>query len=197
METKKLDCTGLECPMPVIKTKNFLEENDEISLEVTVDNAIAKENVSKLAKSMNLEYSVKEENGKFILNIIKNSSDNKAVDNLKNKEQGQTILIKTQYLGTGDDELGAILMKSFVFSLTQSKPYPKKIIFLNSGVKLTTTNEETIKNLKLLEDEGTQIISCGTCLDFYNVKESLKVGSVGNMYDIVDSLNQTTNKLII
>lgn len=197
METKKLDCTGLECPMPVIKTKNFLEENDEISLEVTVDNAIAKENVSKLAKSMNLEYSVKEENGKFILNIIKNSSDNKAVDNLKNKEQGQTILIKTQYLGTGDDELGAILMKSFVFSLTQSKPYPKKIIFLNSGVKLTTTNEETIKNLKLLEDEGTQIISCGTCLDFYNVKESLKVGSVGNMYDIVDSLNQTTNKLTI
>lgn len=196
METKKLDCTGLECPMPVIKTKNFLEENDQISLEVTVDNAIAKENVSKLAKSMNLEYSVKEENGKFILNIIKNSSDNKAVDNLKNKE-GQTILIKTQYLGAGDDELGAILMKAFVFSLTQSKPYPEKIIFLNSGVKLTTTNEETIKNLKLLEDEGTQIISCGTCLDFYNVKESLKVGSVGNMYDIVDSLNQTTNKLTI
>ena len=197
METKKIDCTGLECPMPVIKTKNFLEENDEISLEVTVDNTIAKENVSKLAKSMNLEYSVKEENDKFILNIIKNSSDNKTKDNLKNKEQAQTILIKTQYLGVGDDELGAILMKSFVFSLTQSKPYPQKIIFLNSAVKLTTINEETIKNIKLLEDEGTQIISCGTCLDFYGVKESLKVGSIGNMYDIVDSLNKTTNKLTI
>ena len=88
-------------------------------------------------------------------------------------------------------------MKSFVFSLTQSKPYPQKIIFLNSAVKLTTINEETIKNLKLLEDEGTQIISCGTCLDFYGVKESLKVGSIGNMYDIVDSLNKTTNKLTI
>lgn len=197
MEKKRIDCSGLECPMPVIKTKNFLEENNAIELEVIVDNNVAKENVSKLAKSMNLACAVKEENGKFTLNIIKESSNDKTQDSLKNNEQGQTILMKTQYLGSGDDELGAILMKSFVFSLTQSKPYPHKIIFINSAVKLTTINEETIKNLKILENEGTQIVSCGTCLDFYNLKDSLKVGSIGNMYDIVDSLNKSINKLTI
>ena len=88
-------------------------------------------------------------------------------------------------------------MKAFIFTLTQSKPLPKKVMFLNSGVKLTTENEETIKNLQVLENEGTEIVSCGTCLDFYNLKDKLKVGSVGNMYDIVDSLNQTSNKLSI
>ena len=88
-------------------------------------------------------------------------------------------------------------MKGFIFTLTQSKPLPKKVMFLNSGVKLTTENEETVKNLQILEKEGTEIVSCGTCLDFYNLKDKLKVGSVGNMYDIVDSLNQSSNKLII
>lgn len=110
---------------------------------------------------------------------------------------GQTILIKSEYLGNGNDELGAILMKSFVYSLTQSKPYPSKILLLNSGVKLATVNEETVKNLQILEKEGTQISSCGTCLDYYNLKDKLQVGVVGNMLDIVDSLNNSQNKLSI
>ena len=187
-----LDCTGLECPMPVVKAKNMLEENENITLDVIVDNETAKENVSKLANSMNLSYTAKDDAGKFIITIVKNSSVK-----VEEHKKGMVLLVKTQYLGSGDDELGAILMKSFVFSLTQSKPYPSKVIFVNSGVKLTTQNEEVIKNLKVLENEGVEIISCGTCLDFYGLKEELKVGTVGNMYDIVDSINNAESKMSV
>ena len=187
-----LDCTGLECPMPVVKAKNMLEENESITLDVIVDNETAKENVSKLANSMNLSYTAKDDAGKFIITIVKSSSVK-----VEEHKKGMVLLVKTQYLGSGDDELGAILMKSFVFSLTQSKPYPSKVIFVNSGVKLTTQNEEVIKNLKVLENEGVEIISCGTCLDFYGLKEELKVGIAGNMYDIVDSINNAESKMSV
>ena len=187
-----LDCTGLECPMPVVKAKNMLEENESITLDVIVDNETAKENVSKLAASMNLSHTAKDDAGKFIITIVKNLSTK-----VEGHKKGMVLLVKTQYLGSGDDELGAILMKSFVFSLTQSKPYPSKVIFVNSGVKLTTQNEEVIKNLKVLENESVEIISCGTCLDFYGLKEELKVGIVGNMYDIVDSINNAESKMSV
>lgn len=199
METKLLDCTKLECPMPVIKAKQELEKDGEMLLDVIVDNEIAVQNLTKLANSMGYKSSSKKQDENFCISIEKtiNTSLNQDKSNLKFVEERQTILIKTSFLGIGDDSLGSTLMKGFIFTLTQSKPLPKKVMFLNSGVKLTTENEETVKNLQILEKEGTEIVSCGTCLDFYNLKDKLKVGSVGNMYDIVDSLNQSSNKLTI
>lgn len=199
METKLLDCTKLECPMPVIKAKQELEKDGEMLLDVIVDNEIAVQNLTKLANSMGYKSSSKKQDENFCVSIEKtiNTSLNQDKSNLKFVEERQTILIKTSFLGIGDDSLGSTLMKGFIFTLTQSKPLPKKVMFLNSGVKLTTENEETVKNLQILEKEGTEIVSCGTCLDFYNLKDKLKVGSVGNMYDIVDSLNQSSNKLTI
>lgn len=199
METKLLDCTKLECPMPVIKAKQELEKDGEMLLDVIVDNEIAVQNLTKLANSMGYKSSSKKQDENFCVNIEKNANTslNQDKSNLKIVEERQTILIKTSFLGIGDDSLGSTLMKGFIFTLTQSKPLPKKVMFLNSGVKLTTENEETVKNLQILEKEGTEIVSCGTCLDFYNLKDKLKVGSVGNMYDIVDSLNQSSNKLTI
>lgn len=199
METKLLDCTKLECPMPVIKAKQELEKDGEMLLDVIVDNEIAVQNLTKLANSMGYKSSSKKQDENFCVNIEKNANTslNQDKSNLKIVEERQTILIKTSFLGVGDDSLGSTLIKGFIFTLTQSKPLPKKVMFLNSGVKLTTENEETVKNLQILEKEGTEIVSCGTCLDFYNLKDKLKVGSVGNMYDIVDSLNQSSNKLII
>ena len=199
METKLLDCTKLECPMPVIKAKQELEKEGEMLLDVIVDNEIAVQNLTKLANSMGYKSSSKKQDENFCVNIEKNANTSLSQDksNLKIVEERQTILIKTSFLGVGDDSLGSTLMKGFIFTLTQSKPLPKKVMFLNSGVKLTTENEETVKNLQILEKEGTEIVSCGTCLDFYNLKDKLKVGSVGNMYDIVDSLNQSSNKLTI
>jgi selenium metabolism protein yedF len=197
MENKRLDCTNLDCPMPVIKAKQFLEENENIVLDVIVDNNVAVQNLEKLAKSLSLKSKSSKDGNNFVVSIEKKET----IQNDENKmivtQENQTILIRTNILGYGNDDLGATLMKGFIFTLTQSKPFPKKVMFLNSGVKLTSENEETIKNLKVLEENGVEIVSCGACLDFYNLKESVKVGSIGNMYDIVDSLNKSTNKLTI
>jgi selenium metabolism protein yedF len=199
MKSKLLDCTKLECPMPVIKAKQELEKDGEMLLEVLVDNEIAVQNLAKLATSMGFKSSSKTQGDNFTVSIEKTSTPslNQAANDVIMADARQTVLIKSCFLGVGDEALGNTLMKAFIFTLTQSKPLPKKVMFLNSGVKLTTENEETIKNLQVLENEGTEIVSCGTCLDFYNLKDKLKVGSVGNMYDIVDSLNQTSNKLSI
>ena len=197
METKRIDCTNLDCPMPVIKAKQFLEENENIILDVVVDNNVAVQNLERLAKSLSLKSKSSKDGNNFVVSIEKKET----IQNDENKmivtQENQTILIRTNILGYGNDDLGATLMKGFIFTLTQSKPFPKKVMFLNSGVKLTSENEETIKNLKVLEENGVEIVSCGACLDFYNLKESVKVGSIGNMYDIVDSLNKSTNKLTI
>ena len=197
MENKRLDCTNLDCPMPVIKAKQFLEENENIVLDVIVDNNVAVQNLEKLAKSLSLKSKSSKDGNNFVVSIEKKET----IQNDENKmivtQENQTILIRTNILGYGNDDLGATLMKGFIFTLTQSKPFPKKVMLLNSGVKLTSENEETIKNLKVLEENGVEIVSCGACLDFYNLKESVKVGSIGNMYDIVDSLNKSTNKLTI
>ena len=199
MKSKLLDCTKLECPMPVIKAKQELEKEGEVLLDVIVDNEIAVQNLTKLATSMGFKSSSKTQGDNFIVSIEKTSTPslNQAANDVIMADARQTVLIKSCFLGVGDETLGSTLMKAFIFTLTQSKPLPKKVMFLNSGVKLTTENEETVKNLQVLENEGTEIVSCGTCLDFYNLKDKLKVGSVGNMYDIVDSLNQTSNKLSI
>lgn len=197
MEAKKLDCTGLDCPMPVIKAKQFLEENENILLDVLVDNDVAVQNLERLAKSLSLNAISRKDADNFVVSIEKKENISAEESKKVMAQERQTMLIKTNILGYGNDELGATLMKGFIFSLTQSKPFPEKIMFLNSGVKLTTENEETIKNLKVLEDNGTQILSCGACLDFYNLKEKVQVGKIGNMYDIVDSLNKSKNKLTI
>ena len=199
MESKLLDCTKLECPMPVIKAKQVLEKDGEVLLDVIVDNEIAVQNLTKLANSMGFKSSSKTQGANFVVSIEKTSisSINQVADEVTVAQTRQTVLIKSCFLGVGDEALGSTLMKAFIFTLSQSKPLPKKVMFLNSGVKLTTENEETVKNLQALEKEGTEIVSCGTCLDFYNLKDKLQVGSVGNMYDIVDSLNQSSNKLSI
>ena len=197
MENKRLDCTNLDCPMPVIKAKQFLEENENIVLDVIVDNNVAVQNLEKLAKSLSLKSKSSKDGNNFVVSIEKKETIQNDENKMVVTQENQTILIRTNILGYGNDDLGATLMKGFIFTLTQLKPFPKKVMFLNSGVKLTSENEETIKNLKVLEENGVEIVSCGACLDFYNLKESVKVGSIGNMYDIVDSLNKSTNKLTI
>jgi selenium metabolism protein YedF len=91
-------------------------------------------------------------------------------------------------LGTGDEELGFILMKAFLNTLWDVSPRPTKIMFLNDGVRLTTEGSDVLDVLHLLENEGVEIFSCGTCLEFYEIKDKLQVGQVTNMYDTVDSL---------
>jgi selenium metabolism protein YedF len=107
------------------------------------------------------------------------------------------ILVASEFLGAGDDKLGSMLMKSYMYALTESDVKPKTMLFLNSGVKLTTEGSDSLESIKTLESQGVEIMSCGTCLDFYGLKEKLAVGQVTNMYSIVEKTNGSSNTIRI
>ena len=184
---RKLDARGLECPLPVVKTKELLKESSE-AVEVVVDNETAVENLKKFAKvkgydavsnKVNEDYHVVISSGEQIV-------EEKKADNIL---KGQIVVISSNSLGS-DKELGKILMKSFIFALTKQDAFPETIIFYNEGVKITTHVGDTVNDLLFLESEGVEIVNCGTCLDFFKLKDDLQVGSITNMYDIVERMEK-------
>ncbi len=185
----EVDARGLACPKPVINTKKELDNIEQGIIMVTVDNDVAKQNILKLSNSLNCESKViKEEKGLISIEIKK--GENVIIED-------KCIFISSNKMGNGNDELGEVLMRGFIYTLTESKPYPKNILLVNSGVKLSTENHDTVGNLKILEEAGVEILSCGTCLDYYGLNENLKVGSVTNMYTIVDIMKNSSQTISI
>lgn len=180
---REVDARGLPCPQPVINTKKALEEIEEGTVTVLVDSAESRENVRRFAQSQGCQVEITERYGAFCLAITKEYSGQ--------AEQGKTtdvILITGEQLGTGDERFGEGLMTSFINNLGEVASRPDKIIFANSGVRLTTQGSEVLETLQRLEQEGVQILSCGTCLEHYHLNDKLRVGIVTNSYEVVDSL---------
>lgn len=193
----EVDARGLNCPMPVINTKKELDKIESGVVVTIVDNIIAKENIIKLANSLNYGVNIIKEEKDFISIEIK-KGENVIIE--KNEDialEDKCIFISSEKMGEGNDELGKVLIKGFIYTLTECKPYPKHIIFVNGGVKLTTENEATVENLKILEESGVEILSCGTCLDYYDLKEKLQVGSITNMYTIVETMKNSLQTISI
>lgn len=94
------------------------------------------------------------------------------------------IAVDTDTMGRGDEKLGHILMKGLIYALAHGESVPKKMIFFNGGAHLTCEGSESLEDIKELESRGTQILTCGTCLDFYGIREKLAVGGVTNLYEI-------------
>lgn len=195
----KIDARGLVCPKPVIETKKALDGLNEGNIITLVDNQVAKDNVSKLAKSLNLHFSVTEANGDFEISIFKGAYAQSAEDMVQKRPDlsNLVIIVGKDTMGEGERELGEILIKSYFYALSEAEPYPKAIIFINSGVKLTTMNLQVIEYLKKLHDMGTEILSCGTCLDYYGLKDMLQIGEISNMYTIVEFMNEANNTITL
>lgn len=199
---KIVDARGKACPQPVILTKSEVDAG-ELNITVIVDNDISKANVIKFASKQGFRYvdENKEDGIYIILSKDTESSDTeveKKVDLVReNKEEIKGYVFGKNLLGSGSDKLGALLMKSFIYTISETKPYPSFMIFLNGGVKLTTEGSESIEDLEKLEKAGVRIVSCGTCLDFFEIKEKLKVGEISNMYDIVEMINNSDNAVMI
>ncbi|MTI46212.1 sulfurtransferase-like selenium metabolism protein YedF [Sporosalibacterium faouarense] len=193
---KEVDARGQNCPKPVIMTKKALEEINEGTISCIVDNEVAKENVSKLAKSLNFEYEVdKTKEGHFYVHITKGEGSQETEVCIPDTLKDMTIVFGSNRMGEGGEELGDILMKGFIYTLTESTPYPSTLVFLNSGVKLTTQGSKSIEDLKTLEENGVEILSCGTCLDYYGIADKLQIGEVTNMYTIVEKMKNATNTI--
>ncbi len=179
----EVDARGLPCPRPVINTKKALEQIGEGQITVLVDSPESRENVRRFAQSQGCQVEVTERDGVFHLVIVKGQPTQ-----AETKKSSDVVLITGDRLGTGAKRLGEILMKAFLNTLWDAEPKPAKLLFINDGVRLTTEGSEVLETLHLLEKEGVQIFSCGTCLEYYHLKENLRVGLVTNMYDTVDSL---------
>jgi len=160
-----------------------------------VDNPESKENVRRFAVSQGCDVSVKEE----YLEIAKGRSgegEERPETEAENIKNADVVCITSDRFGTGDEELGEILMKAFLNNtLWDYRPRPARLLFINNGVMLTTEGSETLDALKLLEEEGVGILSCGTCIDYYGIKDKLRVGRVTNMYETVDTL-LTSGKVV-
>lgn len=195
----KIDARGLACPKPVIETKKALEGLKEGNIITVVDNAIARDNVSKLAKSLMLDYTITEVDGNYQISIFKGEYSNQAEDMVQKRPDlaNTVILVGSDVMGTGDDVLGAVLIKGYFYTLTEYEPFPKAILFVNSGVRLTVEGSPVIEYLKKLMEMGTEILSCGTCLDYYHLKDQLAVGGITNMYTIVETMQEANNTIRI
>ena len=187
-----VNALGCACPLPVVKTLNAIKaltQGDEI--ETLVDNEIAVQNLVKMAQQKG--YAAKSEkvaNGKYrVVTIVPAPGGDRPADAAEKKPARRILaVISSDRMGTGSDELGALLMKGFLYALTQQEEIPQCIIFYNSGAKLTVEGSESLEDLRALSSRGVEILTCGTCLDFYGLTERLQVGSVTNMYAIAEKL---------
>lgn len=192
---KKIDARGLACPQPVVLTKKTLEEIKSGMIEVTVDNKAASENVARFAKNQGCEVKVREESRDFIIEIVKKASETSKEKTVCETESRKTtketvVLISSDRIGEGSDELGGILMKVFFPTLLELEPKPNKLIFMNNGVKLTVEGSDFLDGLTRLQKAGVELLVCGTCLDYFNLKEKVKTGRISNFFEITQTLLQ-------
>lgn len=196
----EVNAMGQACPTPLIMAKKAVKENSSSeNILIKVDNEIAVQNLSKMAAHLGIKSETKKiKDGEYsVLFDIESSGGCKMADNIdtfKIENYGYAVVIGSDKMGAGSEELGAKLMENFVYALTEQDSLPKVIAFYNSGVNLAAKNEKTISDLKKLEAQGCEILSCGVCLDFYGLKDSLKVGSISNMYRIVEIMR--TNNVV-
>ena len=183
---KEVNCLGLECPLPVIEAKKALAAVEEGSwVDISVDGNTQVQNLTRMAQNQGFLVETEPLGENFIVHIQKGKEQAEAEASAP-AAGPTTVVFSSDCMGRGDDELGHILMKAFVFSVTQMDPLPDRLIFYNYGVKLTTAGSPVLEDLKRLGQAGMEIFSCGTCLKHLGLEDQLQVGQVSNMYDILE-----------
>lgn len=188
-----VDAKGKPCPTPVIMAKKAMAE-DHDTFTVLVDNPTAVENLKRLADNQGFAVQVREDGGTFALDFSKGegcSACEEAINAPLPAAGGDwAVFVGRDIIGDGDRELGGNLMRMFFYTLAQGEDKPGAVLFMNAGVKLPTLDEQVADHLKALSESGTEILVCGTCLNFYGLTDQLKVGAVSNMYDIVTRMQK-------
>ncbi|EAH7580439.1 sulfurtransferase-like selenium metabolism protein YedF [Campylobacter lari] len=182
----KIDCRDLACPRPVIETKKALEElKENENLEILLNSQASKENVMRFLKSLNLEFNVKDLDDESIVSIVK---DGNIVHNQEqNLQEYNVLFLKSDRVGEG--ELGKNLMLGFLKTLKDLPNKPVKILCVNDSVLMNTDySHMAFEAMKELENLGVEIYSCGACLEFFGKSKELKIGKIGNAYEILNEL---------
>ena len=181
-----IDCRGMACPAPVISVKKALLQGG--GLRVLLDDGAPRENVTRFAVSKGFLVSEQRDGEAWELTIQSPGSAPADTAPSLSAVSGATLLIASDRLGDGPDELGRLLMRNMIHTLLESDTLPEKLLFLNSGVLLTCEGSPVLEALERLTALGVEIRSCGLCLDFFNRKEELRAGGTTNMLATVDAL---------
>lgn len=199
----KIDARGKQCPLPVLEAKKALESAEPgEAIEVLVDNEIAVQNLQKLADRKAVAFSYEklgsrtfavkfaggEDAEKYAEDHADETEDMDEVCQLDGIRSGMTVVLSSAWMGHGDEALGALLMKGFVYALTQQDVLPQTVLLYNGGARLSCEGSDSVEDLKYLESRGVEILTCGTCLNHYGLSDQLQAGSVTNMYEIAEKM---------
>ncbi|HHB75808.1 MAG TPA: sulfurtransferase-like selenium metabolism protein YedF [Desulfobulbus sp.] len=196
MEMQIVDCKGMACPQPVIQTKNALEQG-ALLLQVIVDNEASRDNVSRFARSRQCEVKIEAlADGCFQLTI--QAGDGSVEQRFDPADyacpvpaaDSMVYVISSDSMGRGSDELGWALLQTYIQTIEQVDPLPTKIIFYNSGVKLVTGQSGALDALISLQQKGVEILACGACLDYFQLKSEIKIGHISNMHEIMTAMSE-------
>lgn len=197
----KVNAIGDACPIPVVKTKNAIKElNGPGTVEVLVDNEIAVQNLTKMAVQKGYEIQsqkLEEQKYQVIMTVGEGGEGMEKQEDtaeetvcIPDSRNHKIVVISSGRKGEGNDELGEVLMKGFIYALTQQDELPETILFYNGGAPFTCEGSPALEDLKQLEAQGVEILTCGTCLNYYGLSEKLKIGDVTNMYVIAEKMMQ-------
>ena len=195
----EIDARNVTCPKPVVMTLEALAKLPAgESLKVTVNDSVALGNLTRLAQGKGIDLEVQKSGDESVLTFT--PGENATASTASAEEEASAycelpattaavIAVDSDAMGRGDAELGHILMKGLIYALAHQESVPKTMLFYNGGASLTCEGSESLEDIKELEARGTEILTCGTCLDFYGLREKLAVGGVTNLYAIAQSLS--------
>jgi selenium metabolism protein YedF len=194
-----VDVRGRPCPQPVIQSRQAMQKKD--CVEVLVSQKDQVDNVIRMATRSGWTHEIRQEEDYFRILLLQGETSSEteirpedlvcATTTMSGIPRTPTIVISSEFMGHGDDNLGRILMKAYLNTLWETAVKPRRVVLFNSGVKLAVSGSPSIKSLKQLEKDGVDILVCGTCLEFYRIKNDLAVGYVSNMFDIAETMLDT------
>ncbi len=185
----RIDASGKQCPIPVIMAKKELEAGAQ-DVEIVVDGQTQVDNLARLGDALGRAAESEAFGDKFLVKFA--NGETKVGTNVSVADT-YAVFFNTNAIGTNNSELGGNLAKMAIFTLSESDRVPSYVLFMNEGVKLVTGVEpQIVENLNTLIEKGTKVLVCGTCLNFYGLKDELKVGTVSNMYDILGAMQEVS-----
>lgn len=191
---RELDLRKKSCPIPLVETRKFINNNKNVDFKIILDNEVSFINIKKFLENNKINYSSNKSGNDFLFEVIFDGNEQLSKNDFQ--INNFTILVMSELFGNGADELSNVLMKSYFYALDESITLPSNIIFINSGVKLLT-NDNIIKNVDSLREKGVSIYYCGICVDYYGIKDKVRLDEITNMYSIIDILNNSDNVIRI
>ena len=200
MEQKyTVDARGEQCPIPVVKTKKVLDGiQGDAEITVLGDNVTAVQKLTRMGKHAGAEVlseKISDQEFQVIIRVKyqkQAETQEETVECIPDVKGDFVIAVDTATMGRGNDELGKVLMKGFIFAVTQLEKLPRTMLFYNGGAFITCEGSQSLEDLKALEEQGVKILTCGTCLNHYGLTDRLAVGEVTNMYEIAEKMTQAS-----